>query len=250
MLGQLYYLAAGFAQGWWNNNRLSRIAVISAMLFVLLSFVSYIRAVRIYEDAHNTNINLANAYIWGLQPTEQDHFIHPVPDFVKQLKGDLQRLELGPYRDRQYVRKALPIGEFKTGELLYGQRHISQKFTATEDGLKAVAVTFVTYGKQLSGTVLWQVTEVEGGKTVSSGSLNASHIHDWETARLKLPYLSNSKGREYQLAMSATSDDAQAPGVAIYAAVNDSKPEIIVADQLGLTKKENLSMALRLDYAK
>jgi hypothetical protein len=251
MLGQFYYLAAGFAHGWWNNARSRRIAVIGAMAFVLLSMVTYGRAVNVYVNAHNFNKTLFYAYPWGLQPTPQDKFIHPNPEFVLRLKRDLQRLELGPYNSRQFNRQALPVGEFRKAGLLSGGRQIAQRFTATEDGLKAVVVTLVTpNGKRTAGVIEWQITEVGAGNPVARGTLDAARIQDWDEVRLKLPYLGDSKGREYQLALSGKADDAHGPGVALYALAAHGNSSLTVPEQPGTSKMENLSMALRMDYTK
>ena len=251
MLGQLYYLVAGFAHGWWNNARWRRSAATGAMAFVLLSMVSYGRAVKVYIDAHNFNRTLINAYPWGLQPTAQDKLIHPNPQAVYLLKRDLQRLELGPYNSRPFNRQTLPIGEFKKVGLLSGGRQIAQRFRASEDGLKAVAITLVTpNGKQTAGAVEWQVTEVGAAQPVAQGLLDAAYIRDWEAVRLKLPYLGDSKGREYQLALSGKADDAHGMGVALYAPAADGNSPLIISEQPGTSKVEILSMALRMEYAK
>jgi hypothetical protein len=251
MLGQLYYLAAGFAHGWWNNASTQRIAVIGSMAFVLLSTVTYDRAVKVYVDAHNFNKTLITAYPWGLQPTAQDKFIHPNPEFVMRLKRDLQRLELGPYNSRQFNRQTGPVGEFRKAGLLSGSRQIAQHFTATADGLKAVTVTLVTpNGKRTAGSIEWQVTEVGVAQPVARGTLNAARIHDWGEARLKLPYLSDSKGREYLFALSAKADDTHGPGVALYVPAAHGNSSLTVSEQPGSSKMENLSMALRMDYTK
>lgn len=251
MLGQLYYLAAGFAQGWWNNARLRRIAVIGAMVFMFLSLVTYGRAVSVYIDAHNFNKMLINAYPWGLQPTAEDKFIYPNPKFVTQLKRDLQRLELGPYNNRPFGREELPVGEFRRAGLLSGGRQIIQRFTATENGLKAVAVTLVTpNGRRTAGIVKWQVTELGVAQPIAHGTLNATFIRNWEATRLKLPYLGDSKGREYQLSLSAKAADTHGLGVALYAPAAHGNPSLIVSEQPGTSKMESLSMALRMDYTK
>lgn len=251
MLGQLYYLAAGFAQGWWSSVRLHRFTVIGALVFVFLSFVTYGRAVRVYIDAHNFNKILINAYPWGLQPTAEDKFIYPNPKFVTKLKRDLQRLELGPYNNRPFDREKLPVGEFRRAGLLSRDRQITQRFTATENGLKAVVVTLVTpNGKRTAGSIEWKVTKLGVAQPVVTGRLNTAHIKDWEEVRLKLPYLSDSKGREYLLALSAKSDDAHGAGVALYAPAIKTKPTLVVTEQTGTTKMESLSMVLRMDYTK
>lgn len=255
MLGQIYYFAAGFAHDWWSNAvslvRLQRYIVIVAAAFVFLSMVSYGRAVNVYIDAHRFNKALFDAYPWGLQPTAQDKFIHPNPESVYRLKRDLQRLELGPYNSRQFTRQALPVGEFTKVGLLSGSRQFAQRLTATDDGLKAVAVTLVTpNGKRTAGDIEWQVTEVGAPQPIARGTLNAARIQDWEAVRLKIPYVSDSKGRQYLLALSAKSDDAHAAGVALYAPAINSKPTLVLTEQDGSTKMESLSLAMRLDYTK
>lgn len=255
MLGQLYYLAAGFAHGWWSeaarSARLRYIAVIAVAAFVLLSLVTYVRAVKVYSDAHRFNEALSNAYPWGLQPTAQDKFIFPNPEFVKKLKRDLQRLELGPYNSRQFNRQVLPVGEFRRAGLLSGNRQVAQRFTATEDGLKAVVVTLVTpNGKQTAGTIEWQVTEVGAAQPVAHGTLDAARVHDWESVRLKFPFIGDSKGHIYELVLSAKADDEYAPGVALYRPAVDSNATATVSEQSGTSKMESLSMALHTEYAK
>lgn len=255
LLGQLYYIATGFAQGWWNeaaqSARLRHIAVIATAAFVLLSLMTYVRAVKIYSDAHRFNKALSKAYPWGLQPTAQDKFIFPNPEFVKKLKRDLQRLELGPYNNRQFNSQMLPVGEFMKAGLLSGGRQIVQRFTATENGLKAVIVTLVTpNGKQTAGTVEWQVTKVGVIQPVAHGTLNAAPSQDWEAVRLKLPYLGDSKGSEFELTLSGRTDEAHAIGVALYAPAPGANTSLTIAYQPGTSKIESLSMALHTEYAK
>ncbi len=251
MLGQLYYLAAGFAHGWWNGAYSRHIAVISAIAFVFLSMGAYDRAVKVYIDAHNFNKTLSYAYPWGLQPTAYDKFIHHNLKSVNQLKRDLQRLELGPYNNRYFNRQTLAIGEFKKAGLLSEGRVISQRFIATEEGLKAINITLITpNGKQTAGTIEWNVTEVSGARSVANGVLEVVSIHDWDTVRLKLPYLGASQGREYQLALSAKTDDAHGLGVALYNLAAGHNEFITIYEQLGTSKVESFTMALRTEYAK
>jgi hypothetical protein len=255
MLGQIYYLAAGFAHGWRSDAvsqaRLRRCAVIVGASFIFFSTVSYGRAVNVYMDANQFNKTLFDAYSWGLQPTAQDKFIHPNPDSVFRLKSDLQRLELGPYNNRQFDRQTLPVGEFSKFGLLSRSRQFDQSFTAKADGLKAVVVKLVTpNGQQTAGDIEWQVTEVGLMQPVARGKLNAARIQDWEAVRLKLPYLSESKGREYLITLSAKSDDAHGAGVALYEPSGPGKPTIVVIERDGSKKMEALSLALRLDYTK
>jgi len=251
LLGQLYYVAAGYAHGWWNNARSLRIAAIGTVVFVCLCVVTYGRAVKVYRDAHRFNMTLSNAYAWGDQATPQDRFIYPNPGFVARLKRDLQRLELGPYNGRAFDREMPPVGEFRKAGLLSGRRKVAQRLTATKAGLKAVIVRLVTpNGRRTAGMVEWQVTEVGADRPLARGTLNAARIKDWEEVRLKLPYLGDSKGREYQLVLSAGAHDAQALGVALYEPASDGDAALIVSEESGASKTESLTMALHMDYTR
>lgn len=251
LIGQLYYLAAGFAHGWWNNARLSRIALTSLMVFVLLSMVSYGRALKIYDHAHNFNQTLVSAYPWGLEPTAQDKFIHHNVEFVQRLKRDLQRLELGPYNSRPFDLQKQDVGEFKKVGLLSEGRQIAQHFTANENGLKALGVTMVTpNGSQLFGAIEWQVSEVGSTKLLARGSVNNWLIRDWRAVRLKLPYLGDSKGREYQLTLWAEAEEANALAVAMYLPAANHNTFLRITEKSGISKLENLSMELCIEYAK
>jgi|GEM_PF-3566009 len=255
MLGQIYYLAVRIANGSWNNAlssvKLQRYIAVVLVAFVFLSFVSYGRAINVYADAHRFSKKLFEAYPWGLHPTIQDQSIHPDPKSVYRLKSDLQRLELGPYNGRQFYSQALPVGEFKKAGLLSGKRQFTLSFTAAEDGLKAVAVTLVTpNGMNTSGSIEWQVTDVAAAQPVARGILDAARIKDWETVRLKLPYLNTSKSREYLLTLTSAADDGRGAGVALYAPLINFKPALQVTEQNGTKIIENLSFGIRLDYTK
>ena len=68
--------------------------------------------------------------------------------------------------------------------------------------------------------------------------------------RLKLPYLGASKGREYQLALSAKADDAHGLGVALYTPAAGHTETLTIHEQSGTSKTESLLMALWTEYAK
>lgn len=254
ILGQLYYIAAGFAHGWWSHKTSVKSSQFYVLLgvgvFVFLSIVSYVRALPVYLDAHRFNKSLFNAYPWGLEPTLEDKSIHPNPESVNHLKRELQRLELGPYSNRPFSRAILPIGQFKKAGLLSRDRKLVEQFTATENGFKAVSVTLVTpNGKQTTGTVNWEVTEIGLDKTLASGKIDAVRINDWSTVRLKLPYIEASKGRSYKLTLSSKADDAHGLGVALYAPVL-GQTGFTINEQFRTSNTEELLMALQIEYAK
>ena len=167
------------------------------------------------------------------------------------MKRDLQRLELGPYSNRPFKQIVLDIGRFSKAGLLSGGRKISQRFTATEDGLKAVGITLETpNGMQTMGTIEWDVTEIGENQPLASGKLDVNRINGGETVRLRLPYLGASKGREYQLTLSAIADDAHGLGVSLYTPVAGHTEILTIHEESGSSKTESLLMALRIEYAK
>ena len=143
-------------------------------VFIVLSFVTYGRATRVYADRTGSTRMLSQAYIWGLEPTTEDKFIHPAPEFVTYLKRELQLLEIGPYGNRGYAMAELPVGKFVMAGLLSANRKIAQSFTASENGLKSLSFKFVTpNGDATQGTVTWQLTEVGSAQPIGSGSFDA-----------------------------------------------------------------------------
>jgi hypothetical protein len=105
LLAHIYYVSAAWVEGWLPALPASargwkwRILIVSAIIsFVLPAFISYARAVPVYVEAHDFNRVLTKAYVCGNRPTEFDQFLHPELDFVRQLKGELLRLQIGPYR--------------------------------------------------------------------------------------------------------------------------------------------------------
>jgi hypothetical protein len=250
LLGQLYYLAAGFSEGWWKSRSLALAAILAGAAFAACSAVSYGKAINIYNNAHQFNQTVANAYAWGTQPTPDDKYIYPNQDFVANLKIDLQRLELGPYSDRQFDSTVLPTGSFKTVFLLSNNGEISQTFTASKVGLKDISVTLARpNGRRTTGIIQWQVTEIGSSIPVASGALNAGHIRDWEIMRLKLPYLENSEGRDYRITFSGRSDDAHALAMPLYAPAAGQKPTVLIANPGAARQTQDVSMALVLSYA-
>ncbi|MFA5983884.1 MAG: hypothetical protein WC782_07680 [Methylococcaceae bacterium] len=251
VLGQLYYCAACFSNGLWNRKGSRFIAITTISLFVSFAVPAYIIAARVYSDANNFNNILRHAFPWGLHATDQDRLIHPNPEFVKQLKSHLQRLELGPYNSRPYTNQFLPVENFKMVGLLSAGRQVSQRFIASENGLKAFAVTFVTpNGMQKNGYVIWNIVETGAEQPLAKGEIKAANIHDWDDVRIKLPYFSGSIGREYKISFSALADDKHALGIALYNPKEGQNASVDLIELSGITTTQPLSMALRLDYTK
>ncbi len=249
LLGQLHYLAYGLAHRYKDSASLRRLAAFGAVFFIVLATVSYDRAIKVFRNVHEFNQQISSAYIWGLQTTPYENSIYPNPPFMK-VKSDLQRLELGPYNDRQYESDPLPIAKLQQLVLLSSTSHISQTFTATKDGLKDVEVMiFKPNGRRTLGIIHWQVTAADESQILASGVLNAGGIEDYDTIRLKLPYLGDSEGRAYCITLSGSANSRHALAVALYAAAPGSKPQVSINGSGRETEIQNLSMALVLDYA-
>jgi hypothetical protein len=252
LFGQVYYVVTGIGQGWWAGMAWGRraVAVVTAA-FVVLSFVSYSRATRVYAHARQFNEDLAQAYIWGFQPTAEDKFIHPSPETVSDLKHELQRLEIGPYSNRSYLRVQLPVGKFGKATLLSGNRKVTQRFVASQAGLKDLAFKFVTPNGPVSpGRVSWEVREAGGSSTVASGDFDYQRAHDWQEFRVKLPYLADSKGKTYELTLTGVGDDARPLGLPLYAPEATGNPPVVLSDDGDTPSRERFSMDLTTEYVR
>lgn len=262
LLGMIYYVSSGFLEGWGQTATLSgkrwgwknRFTTIGIVAFVILSSITYIRAVKVYVDAHNFNRMLINAYTWGLKPTDMDKYIYPNPDFVLQLKSDLQRLQIGPYSVPHLREDKLIIGKFKYPFPLYGNKILSQEFRANEQGLKMIGVTMVTWGnKQVSYNISWQLFDITAKNPISvaKGNFNSLDVADWQQFYLRLPYLSDSSGRLYQIRFSAKgkSDNQNTVGLALYG-IKKTGANFDPVVARGIPASDILTLALQLDYVK
>lgn len=250
ILGQLYYWASYLAHNKFNQKHLRYITPVS-VIFIIFATVAYINSINVYKDANNFNKTLMNAYIWGLETTELDKRIYPNIDFVKQLKANLQRLELGPYNSRPYARENLALDEVKKIALLSDEKQVSQQFIASQNGLKAVVIKFVTpNGKQNSGEIFWQFNEAGKSQAIAQGKLETSKVHDWGEVRLKLPYLGDSMGHEFIINLSSATQDQHSIGIALSEPKPNFKTSINIKEKNGASKTEVLSLAIGLDYTK
>ncbi len=253
LLGQFYYLGAGFAQGWWDNLpgklRPNQIMMIAATLFVVLSFVSYARALPVYADAHRFNESLSMAYLWGLEPMPEDKLIHPEPESVAFLKKELQLLQIGPYANRPAIEVPAAVGKFSQPACLSSTRTVTQNFMASDNGLRSLVLKFVTpNGAGTDGHVNWRLEEIGGADSIASGSLQGDQIKDWRPVRLKLPYLGSSKGKSYELVFTGSGSDVHAACLPLYEPVVGSQQPVIISDA-DEARRGTLTMEFTMEYA-
>jgi hypothetical protein len=249
LLGILYYVATGISlEGFRQKRWIRYIAAISVICFVTLSSLTYFRALKVYDDAKIFNHTLSRAYDWGLESKDEDRFIHPNAWFVKQLKSDLQRLEIGPYKDRPYKHQVGLIGEFKQSGIFCKDCQFIQSFIASNAGLKAISVKFIPeQWSKVGGQIEWRLMEVEGGQLVATGLINKSDINSEGWARLKLPYIKNSMAHEYTLVLNARTESPDLPKIALYSKVN-GESKFKMNHSLNISKDDDLIYSIIVDY--
>jgi hypothetical protein len=142
----------------------------------------------------------------------------------------------------------LPVGEYKTPFALSGNKQLVQRFRADQTGLKAVAVTMVTFGiVPASYQVAWQLHDIRGSERilVAKGAFESKDAVDWGLLRLQLPNtLDDSRGHLYELELKALgkADEQRVIGVPLYSMVVE--PVVITSE----TNPERLSLRLLLEY--
>ena len=263
LFGQIYYVATGFAEGWWNviSKRVRQwkwqLAAVAfgVVTFVVLSGITYVRAIGVYADAHRTNLMLASAYQCGLKPTNVDQFIHPIPDTVIRLKMELQRLNLGPYRNSSICKEKTFSYEYKRPFPLYGHEILTQHFRVSAAKFNKIGVIMVTYGNsQTSYEVTWKLYGFNGNERslVTVGTFDSMEVSDWQTIWLQFPPVSDSKGRIYEIEFSAPEklDGQNVVGLPLY---NMDYSHGILAPAISMGNSElseNLMLSLSLGYKK
>lgn len=113
LLFGILYLVAAYPQ---TGIRRTRLAWGAALLcFALLAGRTYARSVVVYENVYRFNKLLSMAY--GTEQTEQDRFVFPNAAVVAELKTDLKRLQLGPYRASSPVTPIANLRELSRNSL-------------------------------------------------------------------------------------------------------------------------------------
>lgn len=101
VIGLIYYYAVRFAREGGDFGRLPwrgrpQIALICG--FLALAAVSYVRAVPVYQEAHDFNKVLAEAFPPDGGPSPSDDKAYPDRPYFLKAKAEMHRLGLGPYR--------------------------------------------------------------------------------------------------------------------------------------------------------
>lgn len=108
LLGMVHYLNAWFSRLGATCVLIPRLKFLTVgavesiafIVFFCFSVVSYTKGRIVYIQSREFNARLAASFKDPLDPGEMDYMIHPNPEFVRHLKSELIRLNMGPYRNR------------------------------------------------------------------------------------------------------------------------------------------------------
>jgi hypothetical protein len=230
--GLIVFGAATVARPGWRltghaRSRYTKRATFAAVCILVVaalgfSAVAYGRGVRVYRDAHHWNAELAQAYSLDSGARKLDRIIYPNPEVSEEIKSDLMRLHLGPYR---FVRETAVEAAAVTGDSVYRGAvalkpgaPLSVRFRATDDGLDALGVTVVTWGQHSSGSLTWSLDRIahQVSRHVTGGVLDLTNVNDWQTVRLPVGYVSSSRNSTFVLTVGASAPFSPSLGVPIY----------------------------------
>jgi hypothetical protein len=245
--GVLYFIVYGLSIDLWRSFYKSIIYLLIT-IFILLSAISYVRAVVIYKEAHIFNKNLSTAYQDNLQPTEYDQFIHPNPSMVEHLKAELLRLGYGPFRTVLTKKTVFPVRAFKEAFPLMNNFSISQSFRSPSSRLRRACITLVTYGNKNNGGISWSLSNSKTGKTISSGVIAADKISDWGESCVDFVPIKDSKDADYKFTLTGV-ESPSSPGVPLYErGENSLSGNVIILRSSHAQEISHLSMKLKLEY--
>jgi hypothetical protein len=243
LYGLVYYCAARAAHDEWRELvpgrlRVPAVAVgacVSAGVLIIsvLAGVSYAHGVRSYTAARDFNDGLQAAYSLSPEAQSLDNYIYGVPNHARQIRGDLLRLRIGPYRNIDTVETTPPttpgLAEPAVPVTLSPSLRLSQTFTAVHNRLVMLSIPLggtapVPAGVALDWT-LFSSTEgkapqrlagaevtldrARGGVNLVTGDLGDTAGKDY-TLVLSMPP-SSSGGVEFVLAPRELRDQALRP---------------------------------------
>jgi len=103
--GLLFFLAGLIRDGEWKPLLTGRLrgwgrasVALGFGLFLLLGLRSYATSARVYRHIHDLNERLGAAFLSPTPRPDLEKSIYPSPEGVTQMKAELRRLGIGPYR--------------------------------------------------------------------------------------------------------------------------------------------------------
>ena len=252
-LGLVYY----YARRPVRDGRLAvtggRGALVSAAgftLFLLLATATYVRAITVYESAHDFNELLANGYVAQGAPTDFDKYLFPDEKYLMDARAQIYRLGLGPYHARPHMAVRLGSDRFVEAVPLAGGTVVTQTFTVDRDELSNLTLQLVTWGRHPSWyTVAWALYEITDGARMpkAKGLISTRDVWDWKTVKIEPGAIANSAGKVFELEFkvdpgASTGDPV---GLPLYAQKGDTAPPALIDGQ---SKPSGGAVGITLNY--
>jgi hypothetical protein len=224
------------------------VAVVS--FAVVASAITYERGLSIYRTAHLWNGDLGRAYALTPEARRLARWIYAFPQRSEEVKADLLRLHLAPYRDTRTadVPGVDVAGPPRQTVLLTPGSTLQQTFAAGADRLVMASVAIDT-AAPIRGDVRWTLWRLEADGTTRVGSVvvTLDGAKSRETVAFVTGDLGRTAGRRYRLSLEPVGrDDAQVT-IPLYAVRRtDGRDELIV----GRRRMASLAPRLTLTYAR
>lgn len=219
LFGLIFYYTAKFAKGDIAVTRWHKAAL---AFFLTASAISYARSVPVYRTTHNDNEWLADAYAPHAAPTDLDIRVFPDVAKFQNVKADLHRLGIGPYRLIAKTTQAISSSRYVAAIALGSGAEIKQRFYSAYPNIRSISFEVVTYARWPSAyRVHWNIAAMRNGNrsTVGDGSFSTFFLSDWQTITLGLNAANSKSQEEYEVTFFVEPGEAirQPIGLPLYA---------------------------------
>jgi len=157
--------------------------------FVVLSIVSYVRGVAVYRGTHQDNEWLSDVYTLDGTPTVRDLMAFPDEEYMRQVRNDLLRLGIGPYRSVSHPLEAIYSGRFAGAVPFLSGTIIKQRFKTIHPVIRSVSFLVVNWGNAPSHySIRWNIVGLKGEvrTRIGEGEFWAPDWMDWRTETIRL----------------------------------------------------------------
>jgi hypothetical protein len=185
LYGLIYFGACSAARAGWAQifKKGTRRAVpVQAHVFmaavlaaaVAIGAVSYVHGARVYRAVHRWNDALGLAYQLTPSARQFDPWVYGIPSRSEEVRADLLRLHLAPYREVQTVSSAAPAvhGVRRGALVLNSGSRIYEEFVARQDRLVMIAIPVAA--NRFRGALSWTLFRIERNKQIPIGESTVS----------------------------------------------------------------------------
>jgi hypothetical protein len=210
LLAFIYYYATEFSENRITTKR-RYLAIGVIGIFVLASTVSYVRAVAVYRNSHESQTRMFDIwyptsgdvrYVWQLHgKTPEELYLD-----LHQTARSLFRLGIGPYRTRPALAPTtFDIKQFVEAIPLTSGTTVVQRIKALGPTFQSLSVRMVNWGaEQSSYDIDWTILAISQGKAteIGRGKFTSFGVRDWQAVYLPVPKFSGLSADEFELSFS------------------------------------------------